>query len=184
MINKIAVIGAGVIGSGWVVRFLAHNKKVIVYDTDPKLRKKVLLEVKRAWPFVKKLFNKNKLNLKNFRYVTDIKDALKNVDFIQDYTYPTVAFLDAEEIVEGDSSCVADKIRENIQGLGQELVNDVLGIGDILAYQFHKQLCRDDDEQRDLVDQFGERYKPVEELVIFGSKKKGKDNKQKGHIPV
>ena len=84
MINKIAVIGAGVIGSGWVVRFLAHNKKVIVYDTDPNLRKKILLEVKRAWPFVKKLFNKNKLNLKNFRYVTDIKDALKNVDFIQE----------------------------------------------------------------------------------------------------
>ena len=84
MINKIAVIGAGVIGSGWVVRFLAHNKKVIVYDTDPNLRKKILLEVKRAWPFVKKLFNKNKLNLKNFRYVTDIEDALKNADFIQE----------------------------------------------------------------------------------------------------
>ena len=84
MINKIAVIGAGVIGSGWVVRFLAHNKKVIVYDTDLKLRKKVILEVKRAWPFVKKLFKKNKLNLKNFRYVTDIEDALKNVDFIQE----------------------------------------------------------------------------------------------------
>ena len=98
------------------------------------------------------------------------------VEFIQDYTYPTVAFLDAEEIVEGDSSCVADKIRENIQGLGQELVNDVLGIGDILAYQFHKQLCRDDEEQRDIVDQFGERYRPVEELAIFGSKKKGKES--------
>ena len=84
MINKIAVIGAGVIGSGWVVRFLAHNKKVIVYDTDQKLKKKVILEVKRAWPFVKKLFNKNKLNLKNFSYVTDIKNALKNADFIQE----------------------------------------------------------------------------------------------------
>ena len=40
MIKKIAVIGAGVIGSGWIVRFLAHNKKVIVYDQDPKLKKK------------------------------------------------------------------------------------------------------------------------------------------------
>lgn len=98
------------------------------------------------------------------------------VDFIQDYTFPTVAFLDAEKIVEGDSSCVADKIRENVQGLGQELVNDVLSIGDILAYQFHKQLCKDDEEQQDLADQFGERYKPVEELVIFGSKKKGKES--------
>ncbi len=84
MIKKIAVIGAGVIGSGWVVRFLAHNKKVIVYDQDPKLKKKVILEIKRAWPFVKKLFNKNKLKLKNFKYVTNIEDALKDSDFIQE----------------------------------------------------------------------------------------------------
>ena len=39
MDKTIAVIGAGVIGSGWVVRFLAHNKKVIVYDKDSKLKK-------------------------------------------------------------------------------------------------------------------------------------------------
>ena len=84
MINKIAVIGAGVIGSGWVVRFLAHNKKVIVYDQDPKLKKKVISEIKRAWPFVKKLFNKNKLILKNLKYVTNIEDALKDADFIQE----------------------------------------------------------------------------------------------------
>ena len=84
MINKIAVIGAGVIGSGWVVRFLAHNKKVIVYDQNPKLKKKVILEIKRSWPFVKKLFNKKKLNLKNFNYVTSLSEALQDVDFIQE----------------------------------------------------------------------------------------------------
>ena len=84
MIKKIAVIGAGVIGSGWVIRFLAHNKKVIVYDQDPKLKKKVISEIKRAWPFVKKLFNKKKLKLENFKYVTNIEDALKDADFIQE----------------------------------------------------------------------------------------------------
>ena len=84
MIKKIAVIGAGVIGSGWVVRFLAYNKKVIVYDQDPKLKKKVISEIKRAWPFVKKLFNKKKLKLENFKYVTNIEDALKDADFIQE----------------------------------------------------------------------------------------------------
>ena len=84
MVKKIAVIGAGVIGSGWIVRFLAHNKKVIVYDQDPKLKKKVISEIKRAWPFVKKLFNKKKLKLKNFKYVTNIEDALKDADFIRE----------------------------------------------------------------------------------------------------
>ena len=84
MIKKIAVIGAGVIGTGWIIRCLAHNKKVIVFDKDLKLEKKLLIEIKRAWPFVKKLFNKKKLNLKNFKYVTSIEEAVKDADFIQE----------------------------------------------------------------------------------------------------
>jgi len=84
MIKKIAVIGTGVIGTGWIVRCLAHNKKVIAFDKDLKLEKKLIIEIKRAWPFVKKLFNKKKINLKNFKYVTSIEEAVKDVDFIQE----------------------------------------------------------------------------------------------------
>ncbi|MDP6784369.1 MAG: 3-hydroxyacyl-CoA dehydrogenase NAD-binding domain-containing protein [Alphaproteobacteria bacterium] len=84
MIKKVAVIGAGVIGIGWIIRCLAHNKKVIAFDKDIKLKKKLLSEIKRTWPYVKKLFNKKKLNLKNFEYATSIKEALKDVDFIQE----------------------------------------------------------------------------------------------------
>ena len=84
MIKKIAVIGTGVIGSGWIVRFLAHNKKVIAYDKDIRLKKKIIKEIKRTWPYVRKLFNKKKLNLKNFKYVTSIKEALKEADFVQE----------------------------------------------------------------------------------------------------
>ena len=60
MIKKIAVIGTGVIGSGWIIRFLAHDKKVIAFDKDIRLKKKIILEIKRTWPYVKKLFNKKK----------------------------------------------------------------------------------------------------------------------------
>jgi len=84
MIKKIAVIGTGVIGTGWIVRCLAHNKKVIAFDKDLKLEKKLIIEIKRAWPFVKKLFNKKKLNIKNFKYVTSIEEAVKDADFIQE----------------------------------------------------------------------------------------------------
>ena len=84
MIKKIAVIGTGVIGTGWIVRCLAHNKKVIAFDKDLKLEKKLIIEIKRTWPFVKKLFNKKKLNLKNFKYVTSIEEAVKDADFIQE----------------------------------------------------------------------------------------------------
>ena len=57
-IKKVAVIGTGVIGAGWVIRSLAHNKKVVVFDKDLKLKKKLISEIKRTWPYVRKLFNK------------------------------------------------------------------------------------------------------------------------------
>jgi len=84
MIKKISVIGTGVIGTGWVIRCLAHNKKVIAFDKDIKLKKRLIIEIKRAWPFIKKLFNKKKLNLKNFKYVSTIEEAVKTADFIQE----------------------------------------------------------------------------------------------------
>ena len=84
MIKKIAVIGTGVIGTGWIIRFLAHNKKVIAYDKNFKLKKKIINEIKSSWPHIKKLFNKKKLNLNNFEYVNSIKEAVKSADFIQE----------------------------------------------------------------------------------------------------
>ena len=83
-IKNVTVIGAGVIGAGWIIRCLAHNKIVSVYDKDLKLKKNLVLEIKRAWPYVKKLFNKKKLNLKNFKYFTSIEEALNKADFIQE----------------------------------------------------------------------------------------------------
>ena len=104
------------------------------------------------------------------------RNPKKFVDFIQDYTFPTVAFLDAEELLDGKSSCVADKIREGVQGLGQDLLDEVLGIGDILAYQFHKNICRPKEDEQRLREQFGEIYRPVEKLSLFGNKKKEKES--------
>ena len=83
-IKNVAVIGTGVIGTGWIIRCLAHNKIVYAFDKDPKLKKSLIKEIKRTWPFVKKLFKKNKLKLKNFYYFTSLEKTLKEADFIQE----------------------------------------------------------------------------------------------------
>ena len=83
-IKKVAVIGAGVIGTGWIIRCLAHGKIVHAYDKNLKLKRNLLFEIKRAWPFVKKLFNKKNLNLKNFKYFTSLQEALSDIDFVQE----------------------------------------------------------------------------------------------------
>ena len=83
-IKKVAVIGTGVIGAGWIIRCLAHKKIVYAYDKDLRLKKNLISEIKRTWPYVKKLFNKKKLNLSNFKYFTSIEETLKDADFIQE----------------------------------------------------------------------------------------------------
>ena len=83
-IKKVAVIGTGVIGVGWIIRCLAHNKIVYAFDKDLKLKNSLIKEIKTTWPFVKKLFKKNKFNLKNFYYFNSLEKTLKNADFIQE----------------------------------------------------------------------------------------------------
>ena len=83
-IKKIAIIGTGVIGAGWIIRCLAHDKIVYAFDKDLKLKKNLVSEIKRTWPYVKKLFNKKTLKLKNFKYFTSLEEAVKDADFIQE----------------------------------------------------------------------------------------------------
>lgn len=83
-LKKVAVIGTGVIGNGWIIRFLAHNKVVYAFDKDFDLYKKSIKEIKRTWPHVKKFFGKKKLNLQNLKYCHSIEEATKETDFIQE----------------------------------------------------------------------------------------------------
>ena len=83
-INKVAVIGTGVIGAGWIIRMLAHNKKVSAFDLNIKQKEILVKEVKRSLPFVKKLFKKKLINLKNLSFKTSLTETLKDADFIQE----------------------------------------------------------------------------------------------------
>ena len=83
-IKKVAVIGTGVIGTGWIIRCLAHGKIVYAFDRDIKLKKNLIVEIKRTWPYVKILFKKKKLNLNNFIFLTSIEETLKHADLIQE----------------------------------------------------------------------------------------------------
>ncbi len=57
-INKIAVVGTGVIGTGWIIRFLFNNKQIKVYDPSDKQKKFLLDEIKRTKQLLKKFYKK------------------------------------------------------------------------------------------------------------------------------
>src|SRR5262245_64175210 len=50
-IMKFAVVGTGVIGSGWITRMLAHGHEVIATDPSEGAYERMLKQVKQNWPY-------------------------------------------------------------------------------------------------------------------------------------
>ena len=82
-LKNITVIGTGVIGTGWILRFLAFNKKVTAYDPSEKQKNYLKKELRRTKSNIEKLYKK-KINLKNLVITTKLEDAVKNADLIQE----------------------------------------------------------------------------------------------------
>jgi len=83
-IDNIAVVGIGVIGTGWIIRFLYNQKKFKVYDPNLDQKKNLLKEIKRVEPTLRKIYKK-KINLsKQLEFSKSLKDAVENADLIQE----------------------------------------------------------------------------------------------------
>ena len=82
-IKNISVIGTGVIGTGWILRFLASNKKVIAFDKNKSQINYLKKEIKRTKPIIEKLYKK-KININNLKIVDTLEEAVKNSDLIQE----------------------------------------------------------------------------------------------------
>ena len=69
------------------------------------------------------------------------------LEFIKEYTYPAVygttnpiySNTDPENTV---GSCIADNLKKEAKQLGQDVLDDVFGLGDAVAAAFHRNLCR------------------------------------------
>ncbi len=81
--KNIAVIGTGVIGTGWILRFLANGIKVKAFDKNSQQINFLKAEITRTNLIIKKLYN-TKINFKNLEIVDSIEDAVKNADLIQE----------------------------------------------------------------------------------------------------
>ena len=82
-IKNISVIGTGVIGTGWILRFLAFNKKVIAFDKNKSQINYLRKEIKRTKSIIEKLYKK-KININNLKIADTLEEAVKNSDLIQE----------------------------------------------------------------------------------------------------
>ena len=83
-IKKIAIIGTGVIGTGWFLRLIAKKKEVYVYDPNKKQIKFLKDEYRRTKNILKKYYKLKEINLEKIFFSNSIEEAVKKADLIQE----------------------------------------------------------------------------------------------------
>jgi carnitine 3-dehydrogenase len=83
-IKTFAAIGAGVIGSGWVARALAHGLDVLAWDPAPGAEKQLRDNVANAWPALERVGLAPGASQARLQFVSTIEACVANADFIQE----------------------------------------------------------------------------------------------------
>jgi len=85
-IRQVAVIGAGLIGAGWVAAFLARGLSVAVCDPSPDAPDKVRAHVARAWAELAARGLADGADPAALSFHTDLAEAVAGADFVQENT--------------------------------------------------------------------------------------------------
>ncbi len=83
-IKTVGIAGSGLIGAGWVARFLARGLDVVCYDPAPEAEARVKAAVKVAWPSVLKLMGVKKVKKGKLSFTADVAEMAKRCDFVQE----------------------------------------------------------------------------------------------------
>ena len=83
-IQRIALIGGGVIGSGWAIRCLAHGLSVVVTDPAPGAQAFVRKTIDSAWPVLEQAGLDGQADRNKLEFAADIKEAVNGAQFVQE----------------------------------------------------------------------------------------------------
>lgn len=83
-IQNITVVGTGVIGNGWITRFLANGYKVTACDPDPAAEARTREAVAHAWPAMERVGLHEAASMDNLSFEPDVQKAVEHADFIQE----------------------------------------------------------------------------------------------------
>ena len=83
-IERVALVGAGVIGAGWAARFAVNGIDVSVYDPDPRASGRIGEVLENAQRAYARLTLAPPVPAGRVTVVADIADAVRDADFIQE----------------------------------------------------------------------------------------------------
>ena len=83
-IQRVAIVGTGVIGSGWAARCLAHGLDVTASDPAPGAEQRLRDSVANAWPALTRVGLAPGADLGRLNFVGDVAACVRDADFVQE----------------------------------------------------------------------------------------------------
>jgi 3-hydroxyacyl-CoA dehydrogenase len=83
-IQRVAIIGTGVIGASWAALFLAKGLEVVATDVAPGAEAALKRFVDQAWPALTRLGLATGASRSKLTFVADLPTAVKGVDLVQE----------------------------------------------------------------------------------------------------
>ena len=83
-VERVGIVGGGVIGGGWAAYFLARGLDVVATDPHPEGEARLRAMVANAWPALERLGLTAGTDQKRLRYAKTIAEAVRDADFIQE----------------------------------------------------------------------------------------------------
>ncbi|KWH44300.1 3-hydroxyacyl-CoA dehydrogenase NAD-binding domain-containing protein [Burkholderia stagnalis] len=83
-INRIAIIGTGVIGASWAALFLARGLDVVATDIAPDAEPKLRAFVEAAWPALEQFGITPGASRSRLRFTASLDEAVTGSDFVQE----------------------------------------------------------------------------------------------------
>jgi carnitine 3-dehydrogenase len=83
-VQRVGIVGGGVIGSGWAAYFLARGLDVSATDPHPDGEARLRASVANAWPALQRLGLSPGADQRRLTFSKDLAKAIGNADFIQE----------------------------------------------------------------------------------------------------
>jgi carnitine 3-dehydrogenase len=83
-VERTAVVGAGVIGSGWAARFLGAGLDVAAWDPAPNAEHKARVVIEAAWPAMSRRGVAPSASPSRFTFHAKLEDCVAGADLVQE----------------------------------------------------------------------------------------------------
>ena len=83
-IKEVALVGGGVIGSGWAIRCLANGLSVVITDPSPGAPAQLEQTIENAWSILEDTGLAEDGDRTKLRFAESVEEAVEGAEFVQE----------------------------------------------------------------------------------------------------